>query len=97
MNLFIKIIANLIIIPFILMLTWNIVMVDVFNMIKINYFQAILLKIISNILFKNYQSSERDKKNEEDDLKKDIAKIEKYFEKYLTRLKNIKTMNNKND
>ena len=89
--------TNLIIIPFILMLTWNIVIVDVFHMIKINYFQAILLKIISNILFKNYQSLEKDKKNEEDDLKKDILKIEKYFEKYLTRLKNIKTIGDKNN
>lgn len=89
--------ANLIIIPFILMLTWNIVMVDVFYMMKINYFQAILLKIISNILFKNYQSSEKDKRDEEDEIKKDIVKIEKYFEKYLVRLKNIKTANDKKE
>lgn len=86
--LIIKIITNLLVLPLILMVVWNLLMPDIFGLSSINFFQAVLLKIITNILFKNYQS-QYDKKNEEEEIRKDLLKLESFVEKYTERIKSI--------
>ena len=46
------------------------------------------MKIMANILFKNYQS-ESDKKNEEEEIRKDLLKLESFVEKYTERIRTI--------
>lgn len=86
--LIIKIITNLLVLPLILMVTWNLLIPEIFGLSNINFFQAILMKIMANILFKNYQS-EFDKKNEEEEIRKDLLKLESFMEKYTERIKHI--------
>ena len=86
--LIIKIITNLLVLPLILMVVWNILIPEVFGLSSINFFQAILMKIMANILFKNYQS-QSDKKNEEEEIRKDLLKLESFVEKYTERIRTI--------
>lgn len=86
--LIIKIITNLLVLPLILMVVWNLLIPEIFGLSSINFFQAILIKIMTNILFKNYQS-ESDKRGEEEEIKKDLLKLESFVEKYTERIRGM--------
>lgn len=86
--LIIKIITNLLVLPLILMAVWNLLIPEIFGLSSINFFQAVLIKIMTNILFKNYQS-ETDKRNEEEEIKKDLLKLEGFVEKYTERIRGM--------
>ena len=70
------------------MFVWNFLIPDILGLSSINFLQAVLLKILANILFKNYQS-EYDKRSEEEEIKKDLLKLESFVEKYTERIRSI--------
>jgi positive regulator of sigma E activity len=86
--LIIKIITNLLVMPLILMFVWNFLIPDILGLSSINFLQAVLLKILANILFKNYQS-EYDKRSEEEEIRKDLLKLESFVEKYTERIRSV--------
>lgn len=85
--LIVKFITNIIVLPLILMLFWNLTMPDLFGLKEMSFFQAIMIKIMSNILFKNNDFDKNiNIKSEEEKIAKDIAKFEELSEKYKERL-----------